>query len=106
MSWASELKRKYGITPEQYEEMLYWQQGRCYICDRKPRARDPRLAVDHDHATGLVRGLLCASCNHDQLGVMSEDPAYYRRAAEYLEDPPALFAIGRCYVPDSVGAQP
>jgi hypothetical protein len=101
MSRASELKRRYGITREEYDELLYWQQGRCFICLKKPRARDPELAVDHDHRTGEIRGLLCAPCNHGQLGLVSEDPSYYRRAAEYLEDSPAKYAIGYRRVPDA-----
>ncbi len=103
MSRASELKRKYNITVEMYEEMRSAQDGRCYICRKKPRARDPELAVDHDHRTGLIRGLLCPRCNHDQLGRFSEDPMYYQRAHDYLAYPPARKLFGSRFVPDSVG---
>jgi hypothetical protein len=56
------LKRKYGITVEHYEQMLKHQNGVCKIC----KSLDPsgrRLAVDHCHTTGAVRGLLCPNCN-------------------------------------------
>lgn len=60
-------QKRYGITPEQYDQMLSEQQGVCAICNSTPesdRNRElQRLAVDHDHDTGEVRGLLCARCN-------------------------------------------
>jgi hypothetical protein len=88
----SALKTKFGITPEQYDEMLDLQGGVCYICRRPPGAK--RLAVDHDHRTGLVRGLLCSSgrrngCNYGLLGGRDADPAMFLRAYEYLTSPPA-----------------
>lgn len=53
----------YGIefTTEQYNEMLEQQDGLCLLCDGPPRK--VRLHVDHDHETGVIRGLLCTSCN-------------------------------------------
>jgi len=77
------LIRVYGITMEQYLATLEEQGGRCAICQKKPRAR--RLAVDHNHKTGRVRGLLCTRCNHKLLGASGENPQILRRAAEYLE---------------------
>jgi len=62
----SALKRRYGITPEQYEMMLERQGGGCAICHRPPKHR--RLDVDHDHATKVVRGLLCFTCNKYRVG--------------------------------------
>jgi hypothetical protein len=53
------LKRRYGITPEDFEEMAKAQKYRCRICGR----REVRLCVDHNHKTGRVRALLCDSCN-------------------------------------------
>lgn len=55
------LKRLYGVSKEQYEGMLSKQGGCCAICKRPPKRY--RLAVDHDHKTGKVRGLLCSPCN-------------------------------------------
>lgn len=57
----SALRSRYGITTEQYDEMLAEQAGVCAICGNPPKKR--RLYVDHDHDTGRVRGLLCAHCN-------------------------------------------
>lgn len=76
------LKRVYGITDAEYDAMLESQGGRCAICCRSRRGR--RLAVDHCHATGAVRGLLCSSCNQT-LGKMGDDPERLRAAAAYLE---------------------
>lgn len=52
---------RYGISQEQYDEMVKRQAGRCPICGRMPLPE--RFMVDHDHTTGSVRGLLCSYCN-------------------------------------------
>lgn len=77
---AMERKRRhlYGIEPEDYDRMNVEQNGRCAIC-RLPRP----LVVDHDHATGLVRGLLCRSCNA-ALGMLSDDVENLSAAIDYL----------------------
>ena len=83
------LKRYYGITGEQYGAMLAAQGGVCAIC-ANPEVRLDRhgmpvaLHVDHDHKTGAVRALLCYKCN-SALGSMNDDPALFRKAADYLE---------------------
>lgn len=74
--------RQYGLTPEQYDDLLQAQSGLCAICHRLPSAKR-RLAVDHDHATGKVRGLLCYRCN-TALGAFADDARTLHRAAEYL----------------------
>ena len=56
------LKKKYGITMSQYDEMLERQSGKCAICERPPPS-NTRLAVDHNHQSGEIRGLLCGRCN-------------------------------------------
>lgn len=78
------LKKLYGITPEEYEEMLAKQGGLCAVCRGEPYGRGNKLHVDHDHATGRVRGLLCHGCNAS-LGLMKESPERLRSAAVYLE---------------------
>lgn len=88
------LRRTYGITEPEYEQILEAQGGVCAVCLRPPPA-GKHLHVDHDHRTGIVRGLLCMTCNHDLLGRRDKDPGLFRRAAEYLEDPPAPAALGR-----------
>lgn len=74
----NKLKR-YGLTIEQFEAMLVEQQGCCLICTEE---MDPP-AVDHNHSTGEVRGLLCRPCN-SALGLLRDDPEVLARAIEYL----------------------
>lgn len=82
----SRLMRRYGITPEQYDEMLRSQDGRCAICrtDQPGGNGNRTFPVDHDHASGAVRALLCSPCN-TAIAFMGEDPARLREAADYLE---------------------
>jgi hypothetical protein len=61
------LLKKYGLTPEDYDTMLKQQQGVCALCKTAPENKN--LAVDHDHRTGHVRGLLCDPCNRSLHGV-------------------------------------
>ncbi len=75
------LKCRYGITIQDYDTMLENQGGKCAIC-RRERLGKRKLCVDHDHATGKVRGLLCTVCN-SALGFI-ESPRY-ERALEYLK---------------------
>jgi Recombination endonuclease VII len=85
------LRVKYGISPEEHERLFVQQRGVCAICLRSETAMDKRtgkareLAVDHDHTTGAVRGLLCSNCNNG-IGLLAESPDILRRAAEYLEE--------------------
>ncbi|MGY1665852.1 endonuclease VII domain-containing protein [Geodermatophilus sp. SYSU D00696] len=73
------LKRRYGITAEEADAMLAAQGGMCAICEV-----EPAVHVDHDHATGRVRQLLCFNCNGD-LGQFKDDPVVLRAAAGYVE---------------------
>lgn len=79
----SQLK-KYGLTPELYQLRLADQGGRCAICQIAACPSGRRFSVDHDHATGRVRGLLCLKCNQG-VGQFDDAPERLRRAAEYLE---------------------
>lgn len=81
------LKLYYGISAEDYDRMLDAQGGRCAICGGTQTEADVRkrhLSVDHCHATGRVRGLLCESCNFG-LGKFRDDPALLAAALEYLQ---------------------
>lgn len=82
---AGHLRRRYGITPEAYEALLSSQGGRCAICRTDdPGGRHGRyFAVDHSHADGSVRGLLCATCNQG-IGLLKENPEVLAAAIEYL----------------------
>ena len=77
------LRWKYGINLEAYEEMLKQQGGVCLGC-KGPCVSGKRLAVDHCHDSGKVRGLLCVVCNR-AVGALKDNPATLRRLAEYLE---------------------
>jgi epoxyqueuosine reductase QueG len=80
--WERILQRKYGITAEDYSYMLEQQQGGCAICFQStPSGR--RLAVDHNHDTGEVRGLLCGSCNIG-LGNFGDNVDNLEAAIDYL----------------------
>lgn len=57
------LRRMYGMTEQQYDEMLSSQLSRCAICGTDQCGTGRRFAVDHNHKTGEIRGLLCRSCN-------------------------------------------
>lgn len=78
-----QLRNKYGITPEIYQEMLDKQKGKCAICGTDSCSTGRRLAVDHCHTTGKVRGLLCAHCN-TALGKFNDDPQRIQSAINYL----------------------
>ncbi len=80
---SDRLKRKYGITLNEYNYRLKLQMSRCAICGRKP-SKTRRLDVDHSHKTKKVRGLLCHKCNRG-LSWFGDDPDVLRSAAHYLE---------------------
>jgi hypothetical protein len=75
----------YGIGTAEAEEILTRQGGNCGICGNSEwGGRHGRPHVDHDHATGRVRGLLCDNCNNG-LGRFGDDPTRLRAAAAYVE---------------------
>ena len=76
------LKQVYGLSLQDYEAMVAQQGGVCRICKTKPVRP---LFVDHCHASGRVRGLLCHPCNA-ALGFMRDDPVIAAAATEYLRD--------------------
>lgn len=80
-SYWSDIKRLYGLTQEQYNCLLAQQGNSCAICKVVSEAR---LQVDHDHITGLVRGLLCGRCNKG-LSMFDEQIARLNAAADYME---------------------
>lgn len=79
------LARRYKITPAEYDQLLMVQGGRCAICGAQPtETKRGGLEVDHCHATGKVRGLLCGPCNRG-IGNLGDSPDVVRKAAAYLE---------------------
>lgn len=87
------ILKTYGITSEQYEALYEAQGGVCYICQRA-KGITKKLSVDHDHATGYVRGLCCTTCNKF-LGHLRDDPEGGLRIHEYLSWPPAFRVFGK-----------
>jgi len=82
--YKGHIKKTYGITYEQYEELLEQQNHCCAICKSKvSSSRTSRLFVDHCHNSLEVRGLLCSSCNHG-LGLFKDSPTLLKRAINYL----------------------
>jgi len=77
------LRKAYGLSQQDYEQMCEVQEDRCAICGERPR-KERDFCVDHDHVTGKVRGLLCRRCNLG-LGNLRDDPMLLRQAAAYLE---------------------
>lgn len=118
--WVWHLKNRYGITPEQVEQMAKDQDGRCACCPVE-LVKAKKVCVDHDHVTRQVRGLLCDACNK-AIGLMNDEPARLRAAAVYLElhsvrkvengDHPGIYGEGSegvgkvCKEPATGGARP
>lgn len=73
------LRRKYAMTDADFQALVVAQGGKCACC-----GTIAGLVIDHDHASGSVRSLLCQPCNKG-LGCFYDDPAKLRLAAEYLE---------------------
>ncbi|MBP0933469.1 endonuclease VII domain-containing protein [Streptomyces goshikiensis] len=78
-SRVGHLKRAYGMTEAERDEMIAAQGGLCCIC-----LKAPAVHVDHCHETGMVRGVLCFNCN-SAIGKLGDDPDTLRRAISYLE---------------------
>lgn len=78
-----DLKRFYGISLEQYDQMNKAQEGKCALCKEKC-CSNTRLSVDHCHTTGLVRGLLCHRCN-TALGLLKDNIQTVESALSYLK---------------------
>lgn len=81
------VQRTYGLNSGDYDRLYLHQTGVCAICKRATGATR-KLSVDHDHASGKVRGLLCRPCN-DMLGHSRDSDMFFYRAANYLQRPPA-----------------
>lgn len=89
----------YGLERGEWNRLFGEQEGRCAICRE---TRSEKLSVDHDHKSGLVRGLLCRRCNNYLLAKGARDrPEVLRAAADYLEKPPALRILGERYHRDN-----
>ena len=81
-----QYKRRYGITLEQFNEMVAAQGGRCAVCreEFKPAKKKLAIHVDHCHDTLKVRGILCSRCNVG-IGLLGDNVAGLQRAIDYLQ---------------------
>ncbi len=90
VQWKSKLKRKYGISMEDYYRILDKQGGGCALCGSKTsksrgykRISDAAFCVDHCHSTGKIRGLLCTACNR-AIGLIKDNHVTAKKMANYL----------------------
>ena len=85
LRWNSHLKKKFGITADQYNRLLAAQGGHCVFCHRIKEENGNRLAVDHDKQTNRVRGILCLVHNA-ALGALGDNEIGIRKALEYVKE--------------------
>ena len=76
--YFSQVKKKYGLTRDEYNRILESQGGHCAICPSTER-----LVVEHNHETGEVRGIVCNKCN-TALGMADDSPTRLLDCAKYL----------------------
>lgn len=97
---SADLKRRHNLSVKEYDEILFFQGGVCKICANPPNGT--ALAVDHNHFTGKIRGLLCRDCNlglgkfHDNILLMEKGLGYL------MEDGYGLFTSNQSSPPASV----
>lgn len=77
------LKRDFGISLEQYNQLLKTQDNSCAICKTNQSQQRIMMAVDHDHTSNKIRGLLCDLCNRG-IGLLKDDPMLLDRASSYI----------------------
>jgi len=78
------LQKDFGLSLEEYNQMFAAQNGLCLGCYKHQSIFKKAFAVDHDHLTGKVRGLLCMKCN-SVLGYVADDSTILRRLADYAD---------------------
>lgn len=78
------LRSNFGLTSAEYDAMLSEQGGVCRLCGGT-NTDGRRLAVDHNHETGAIRGLLCGNCNR-AIGLLRDSADLLRKAADYLDN--------------------
>lgn len=97
---ARRVEQVYDVTLEEKQELIEFQGGGCVCMEWTGYNGNSRsLSIDHDHATGVVRGALCKHCN-DLLGRVRDDPRYFQRMINYLNNPPAVRLLGKRIAPE------
>lgn len=81
----NDLKRLFGITLDEFNQMFLMQSGKCKLCGIHQSNLTIALSVDHDHQTKKVRGLLCRKCN-SMIGFANDNPIILEMAAKYLKE--------------------
>ena len=81
------IRRQYGISMEEFDELLEFQGGGCAICSKPIDELRRRMNIDHDHKNGKVRGILCSGCNTG-LGHLGDNVEGLKKALYYLENTP------------------
>jgi hypothetical protein len=81
---VKQLKQRYGITIEEYNKIFQKQKGKCAICGKHQAEFKVALAVDHNHITNEVRGLLCCNCNMG-IGRLQDNVEILNNAISYLK---------------------
>ena len=82
LKWEIRKLKQYGLTIEHYNKLLLQQNNKCAICEQNcPTGK--KLAVDHNHTTGQIRGLLCMECNTG-IGKLKDNPILIAKALNYL----------------------
>ena len=102
------LRREFHTTLAEYNKVLDYQQGACYICKRKLNKKGEKLilSVDHNHTTGEVRGLLCWLCNKG-IAIFQDDIERLYNAYLYFKNIPFEVVLGRKHytAPGKIGAK-
>jgi hypothetical protein len=99
------LLREYQVSLEERTKVFKFQGEKCAICHKFERDMKISLSMDHDHKSGLLRGLLCLRCNK-ALEILYCDPEIAKRAFEYLTNPPFVVLLGTRYTaPGRVGTK-
>ena len=89
---ARYLMRVYGLEVHQFDALWEHQGGTCALCDKTLTRRSGGHAIDHDHVTDVVRGLLCVPCNG--FVVAAFEHKLFERVTSYLQAPPAVALLG------------
>jgi hypothetical protein len=87
------LRRKFGMSLEDYDELVEKQGGVCAVCGYPPD-EGKSFHIDHDHDSGRIRGLLCSRCNH-AIGLLRDDPEVIESALTYLAASRRIDALRR-----------
>ncbi len=90
----NKIRKQYGISLQQFTDLLNEQGGKCAICEKPMEVIRRRMNIDHCHETNQVRGILCSGCNTG-LGHLGDNIAGLQKALAYLQNPPFKNSLAR-----------